>query len=272
MKRIISLLLGLLFAALSAYAIAIVPPVVYAATVSVAALVGNLIIGLFVWLAASKLFLKDRFGKRPHELVRLFFRIASTFIIIGLSSGIAIYFIKPIALTDALFMGAVAAVIAFAVKFLASYWELRISKHRSKIVLHLIMFSLFVFLISSVSGYFSIKPEAIYGDQSHQPEEKFSIGDIVSKAQAPAMADEAEMGLAPIDAAKSGWRIWMIPLDDSECTLQYDGKTIQIEPRYECFMQNREKTFCPILIGDYIEGKLPSDIKSECRYDYFIEK
>ncbi|MCX6803083.1 MAG: hypothetical protein NTY48_00765 [Candidatus Diapherotrites archaeon] len=144
-----------------AHAVAVIVPVAYVATLSIIAFISNILISIVVYSAA-----KGAIGtttKNFSSKFALILEIIGKATVLIISTSIAVFFINPITLQDAIATGGAGAAITLIVLLLGAYKKLSIitKKEKKALFTDTITFCLFVFISCSLVAYFSVEAAAI---------------------------------------------------------------------------------------------------------------
>ncbi len=269
MKKTI-IIFGIILAALNAHAIAIIPPALYVASLSIIAFISNILITTAVFAAAKGAFGTGKVGKNFSSKLNLILEIIGNAVLIVISITIAVFAINPITLEDSILAGIIAALITLGILLLNAYKRLSIVKKNEKKSILTGLFAVFAFVIiaGSIAAYSSVELKAVssnYGQNKQTPILEDISNSISNSISAPSQSmakqdslNEANKGLAggtsaveEKDLPAEPSELIFIPTNSGECRIESETHSISITPKTNCvIVQNglRTKTFCPIII------------------------
>ncbi len=293
MKKAIALFC-LCILALNAHAIAVIPPAMYIATLSIIAFISNLLITAAVYAAAKGMFSANTFKKGFSSTLGLVLEIIGKAALIIISTTIAVLAINPITIEESIIAGIIAATITLIALLFNAYKRLAIleGKEKRAILKEALLVFVFVILASSAASYASIELKAITTQGYDAPVQKpvlEELGDAVTSGlsqSAPSMiASDSEISdtmrkeSAPLPVEEKTAPVLLdlvfLPKSAEECIISSETRSISITPKMNCVvLENgaRIKAICPIILpaSDFYPDKNISTSGS-CTEEYQIE-
>lgn len=281
-KKLLLILLAMfVMASQSALAIAIVPPVIYMASLSIASFAGNVLIFIIAYLAGKTFFLRKHFGKESYVIIRNIFSVMGYGFVMILSIVISFLLINPIDMLGMLIFSGTSGLICFAVLLLVDYRYILIARNHMKKVWPIFGFTLFVIVASFLSVSFATSIQVIQTEPSQMLIEdgsnslfKDSFSDIgkyrssadqsseVSAKPAVHDAEDAAMGLAQeqiepkADSLTISQVILFYPITSQDCRITIGEFSFSATPSQRCYIKDDDgrnlKTYCPVVLGKEI--------------------
>ncbi|MEK6958569.1 MAG: hypothetical protein AABW59_00840 [archaeon] len=266
-------------------AVAVIVPV-YVASLSIIALVSNVLITAAVYVAAKGVFSRKSFGGNFSEKLNVSFEIFGKIVILLIVTMAAIFIFSPVTIEDSLVAGLFAALIALLILLLVSYRKIAVLPSERKAIAKGIMgFCVFVFISCSIISYFSVEFTVATGAAKQQAIISFPFEDIVKdvmqSSSAPVYSNVAEspspsQGISSKATEESRFfSVILLPTSAEVCIISNLSAIIRVEPVFGCYIAEngiRQKTFCPIVISAE-ELNYSSDINSSgsCSGPYTVE-
>ncbi len=260
MKKLITLL-SLLLLLTFCSAIAVIAPVVYVATLSITAFLANTIITIAIFIAAKSFSSKNELGKGLTQKVSFFLEIIGKTSLLIVSTTLAILIVNPILISEAIFTGIVAAVICAIILFFYNYkkFSIKNTEIKKKIIKTTAIFCIFVFISSTLVGYYSIETKVILLDGQGVNQQKVTqtnapLADIANGF----IANQSQSASAPIqgmqkESENAPQLLVFTPINLNECIISSNEKTISIKPQNNCFSEVngfQERVICPIVLNE----------------------
>lgn len=259
-NKLIMICAALIFFAKIAEAIVIVPPVIYIATFSIGTFVLNAFIMTSAYMAGRGLIDRFYFGKHLHELVGIAFSYVGSIVLIMSSSFVAISFFDPIDARSLFYASVFSSFLSFLVMGLNNFrkYLLADSYGKNEAILRLIALSSVVFIITFISGYFSISTRILkksepYGLTLEKNARNSPINlnfgiDFSAKEKS---ADSLEEKPAPAPLPVSEKTIWFNPYIEEKCEIYAGDKFVKSEaPSGKCFYFDgnnvARRIICPV--------------------------
>jgi hypothetical protein len=244
------------------YSIAVVPPVFYVASLSIIGLVSNVLISLAVFIAAGGVFGVSK-SKGFSSKLDYFLGILGKSALLFFSCFVSVFFVRPIALPDAIIAGLVALVISFFVLFFSFYHRAKISSvtERHSLFFSVGVFLIFVFFAASFAGYFSIELKEFNPAKGDFVEQKSSsplldmVSSISSNASSSAPVMKKSLGESTGQASSTAQEksiLVLYPSSSEPCLISTENGSFSFAPKFDCVVVSngiRSKAFCPIVVN-----------------------
>ncbi|MFA6065504.1 MAG: hypothetical protein WCW44_00885 [archaeon] len=264
-------------------AIAVIPPAIYVATLSLTAFLANIFITIAIFIAAKSFSNKNTLSKGLTQKIGFGLELIGKTALLIICTTFAIALINPILINEAILTGGIAAGMCAIILFLYNYKKLSIknSESRKRILKTILVFSIFVFISSSIGGYYSIETKILLvngqeANQTQSMQNNSPLADIVSGfvSNQSQVASAPEQGLQKETAPRAQILIFN-PINSDECNISSSEKTISIKPKTNCFSSVNEiqqRVICPIILNEseFLSGsKITSS--GSCSETYTIE-
>lgn len=286
MKKIVLLFL-VLFAA-SVQAIAIILPTVYIATLSLAAFVAQLVVGIVAWFAVQMFARKELAGKKFSPWLALFFETIGKLAVAFIAVFAALWLVNPIEIVGISLAAALSALASFFLLFLSGFRRFFLASDAQKRELFrsAAVFSLWVFAISGLALFLSMEiKEVVLPDQpvlSDQPglpsrSDQDSAQQSASKpsgAGAPAMpsSDETTNESKSQQYQKTSNVYIFFPISSKKCIIEGPNTKAVLETHFNCFVAEKgslvpTRIYCPI---KWESEKVPTSVSGSCSLENAI--
>jgi len=264
-------------------AIAVIAPVVYVATLSLTAFLANTIITIAIFIAAKSFSSKNELKKGLTQKISFVFELIGKTALLIISTTLAILIVNPILISEAIITGIVAAIICAIILFFYNYKKSSIknSELKKKLVKTSLIFCIFVFISSTLVGYYSIETKVIIlngqgVNQQSLTENNSPLADIANGF----IANQSQSASAPIqglqkESEKTPQVLIFNPINLNECIISSNEKTISFKPQNNCFSVvngSQQRVICPIILNEneFTSGSTLSSSGS-CTETYTIQ-
>jgi len=283
MKKIISILLFLFLFSFSS-AIAVIAPVVYVATLSLTAFLANTIITIAVFIAAKSFSNKDTINKKKlSSKIGFVMEIIGKTTLLILSTIVAIIIVNPVLFNEAIYTGLIAAIICEIILFLYNYKKISIVDIQTKKIMlkSITIFCIFVFISSSLVGYYSIETKAIIinGQGIEQQQSAPASTPLFDISNSLGSSQKADSYTSAQEVQTEKEKITQLlifnPMNLNECIITWDTQSKSIKPTNNCFSLTenvQKRIICPIILNstDFTSGTIISS-KGSCVETYTIQ-
>ncbi|MFH1471206.1 MAG: hypothetical protein ABIF01_05640 [Candidatus Micrarchaeota archaeon] len=241
----------------AAFAVVIVPPLVYFLTLSLSAFLSNAIVSLLVFGALKGLTMRKYFGKSTYEIARGFLSASGTALIAiscMLASAIIVY---PLDVPGAAVSALLAGVLFLAVKFISIFAEFHLSepKKRRSITTAILLTAAFIMLATGVSAMLAIDIQTM-GEHYSFEDPRMGLSQYQQAVQEPGISsavqdmakEEQKPSALETQVAKT---LWFVPKSPGECSITIGNFEISAQASFTCMIDEdgeKRRAFCPISV------------------------
>lgn len=258
-----------LFLVNKAYSIAIIPPIIYIATLSIGSFIVNLCIFAALWMATKGIIDRAYLGKKVHEIVRLLFRLIGGSIALLLSATISIIIFNPLNTEEIIFSSATAAFISLTLFWLSNFREYRLVQKQEKISIlkSVAAFSALVFLATFISASTSLETKILRTNDAgirQSPESPLLEFSKPNEKRTPESFMRDQAGIQPSENKKeismpephdvaTKKTLLFYPQNANRCEIYSDDTLISaLKPSQNCYYYKNnnemEKIYCPVIL------------------------
>lgn len=216
---------------------AVMTPVIYASNLSSSYFIANLVLLTFFYICAKGFANGLYFGKPNHEIIRLLFSFIGRFIVLILTSLVAIKLFNPIGIREMFISSVFAALLSFIIFAFANFrfYRLMREEKRVTVIRSLISYAIMVFIANFFSISLAVSTEII--NTTGDFEKEFVEG-------------RNEMG--KYDLIKKS--VWFFPQNEEPCEIFQDGIKLSDNASVKnCFYFKTDvevnRIFCPLEVN-----------------------
>lgn len=258
-----------------ANSVAVVPPVVYAASITIAGFLGNLLLFVLALMAGHAIFLRKHFGRETYVIIRAVLSGIGHATILLFSVAVSFYVTNPIGLGGMLKFSGLAAAISLVIVIAIELRRMLVSSP-AKAILKSVGFSVFVFIAAIISIQLATSTQVIVTETGEVSEansqllstlqtasEKAGLADYarqegkpaLSKSQAAQYPDEPAHAEATVSGEHKEPHTRLLlfyPKAESDCIISVGDQQFSFEPSQRCYVEvggNTQRIFCPIMVS-----------------------